>query len=77
MKACVYPGGKQSDAELGDSKPLAALSADFITKVQKQTSCSFQASGKFWASESTNLSYMIETLSIKTKCKQYCRSLDY
>lgn len=62
MNACVYPGGKQSDTELGDSTPQAALSVAFISNVQKQTSCSFQASGEFWASKSTELSYyMIET----------------
>lgn len=38
----VYPGGKQSDTELGDSTPQAALSADFITNVQKQLFISSQ-----------------------------------
>lgn len=59
MKRLCIPG--QSDTELGDSAPQAALSADFISNVQKQTGCSFQASGEFWASKPTKLSYMTET----------------
>lgn len=57
----VYTREVRSLTRSWEIAPQAALSADFISNVQKQTSCSFQASGKFWASKSTKLSYMIET----------------